>query len=40
MEIGEPKKTTRIEPVEEPVPAVLPIEEPVKEPEPAEVGRG
>jgi hypothetical protein len=47
MEIGEPERKIRIEPVEEPVPGTLPVPEPIEEPllvpeaEPAvpEVGR-
>jgi hypothetical protein len=32
MEIGEPARKIRIEPVEEPVPSTLPVPEPVDEP--------
>jgi hypothetical protein len=32
MEIGEPQRKRRIEPVEEPVPTTLPVPEPSEEP--------
>jgi hypothetical protein len=32
MEIGEPKRTIEIEPLEEPVPAEAPVEAPLEEP--------
>jgi hypothetical protein len=35
MEIGDPRRTYTIEPLEDPVPRELPVEQPAEEPEPA-----